>query len=289
MAEDEDKSLNQSAAHVLAEAAQCPVDYGAYNMIQADIYGKTGVPEDVLTSCCLGLLRLMPDDYMIELLAYARNRAGHLIDLAGIDKVQDLEFWPWLRDGGIPDAIATLDSNLRPNPLKIVIEVKHGALKSGGDGDDDQLARYYRSAVRQHQGYQISLIYLTHHRDMPVDDLDASLKHLTDNAKIYWLSWFAVAKWCADKLYRQDLSMPKAEIRILCTLSNYLSIKGYLRFNELNTLSHDVRIEPLYTQNYISRDITFRSSVTLLYKHFYINLQNVSSIPIIFKHQGGQQ
>ena len=44
-------------------------------MIHADIHGKSGVPEDRLTSNVLGLLRLLPDDCYTNRLSaiYHRN------------------------------------------------------------------------------------------------------------------------------------------------------------------------------------------------------------------------
>jgi len=259
------------------------MSYVVLNMIQADIHGKTGVPEDVLTSCCLGLLHLFPDDNLIELLSLAKHLDGHRIDLSGVDTVRELEFWPWLRDGGVPDAIATLVSSLKSRPMKIVIEVKHGAGKSGED-EDDQLARYYSAATRHYKEYEVFLIYLTHHRDMPTGDLEASLAHLTRKAQIYWLSWYNVAKWTSDKLHKTQSST--AEFRILCTINSYLSSKGYERFNELKTVPRDaIKIKPLYTRGYISLDaMGFVLCCSQLYKRLYVNQQVLSDIPIVFKH-----
>ena len=110
-------------------------------MIHADPHGKTGVPEDVLTSCCLGLMRLLPDALVLEAFSMASSDSHSKIDMAGVDVISDIEFWPWLRGDGQPDAIVTATATALPRGLKIVIEVKHGAGKSGGE--KDQLARYF--------------------------------------------------------------------------------------------------------------------------------------------------
>lgn len=115
-------------------------------MIHADLLGKSGVSEDRLTSSVFGLLRLLSDSYLIDLLAQARYLDGKQIDIGGMTAVAGLEFWPWLRDGGEPDVITTFAADSSSTPMKIVIEVKHSARKSSGD-EDDQLVRYFNAAT----------------------------------------------------------------------------------------------------------------------------------------------
>lgn len=254
-------------------------DFYRIYMIHADIQGKTGVPEDILTSCCLGMLRLLPDDYLIELLALACHRDGRMLNLIGFDAVDELEFWPWLRDGGEPDAIATLSSNSTSRRAKIVIEVKHGAGKSSGN--EDQLARYFKSAALQYNNYEVYLIYLTHHRDMPIGDLEASLTCLTSDAHIYWLNWFTVAKWSTYKLYLTQPSL--VESRILFSINNYLSLKGYRRFEQLNAIPWEVVSSPAYTKDYFETDNPLKSYFEITYNRSYKNKQKLSSVKCIYK------
>jgi hypothetical protein len=248
-------------------------------MIHADIQGKTGVPEDVLTSCCLGLLRLLPDDNLIELLTLSCHHDGRKLDLTGLDTVCELEFWPWLRDGGAPDAIATLNSNSTSRRAKIVIEVKHGAGKSGGD--EDQLVKYYNAAVRQHKNYGVFLVYLTHHRDMPMADLEASLACLTDDAEIYWLNWYTVARWAGDKLHGTQLSV--VESRVLSTINNYLSLKGYRRFEQLDTVPWEPIGASVYMRSYIGIEAALKSCCGPVYKRTYLNSQKLSTVTCLYR------
>ncbi len=188
-------------------------------MFQADIHGKTGVPEDALTSCFFHLLKLLPDNCLIEILALARNLDGQGFSLIGFEKVNKVENRPWLCNGGCSDIAVTLEPTPSLRPQKIIVEVKHGSGKSGGK--DDQLARYFQAAVDQYPDFEVSLIYLTHHRDMPALDLKDSISQLSNNAPIFWLSWYAISSWAAYKKREQNL--PTANFRILSAL--YLTIR----------------------------------------------------------------
>lgn len=249
-------------------------------MIHADLHGKIGVPEDVLTSSCLGLLHLLPDENLIEVLSLAQHRNGYKITLPGVCYVsEEIEFWPRLRDGGEPDAIATIVSDATSRPIKIVIEVKHGSGKSGGD--QDQLVKYYNAAIRQHMSSEILLIYLTHHRAMPVWDLDASLSHLPGNAEIYWLSWCSVAEWAAKKL--KDNKFTLTERRIVELLYNYLVCKGYQRFEKWPVCGNVVK--PLYDRNYSVRKDKCNHLGNPIYGRSYIR-KTKAAIAVLY-NQGG--
>lgn len=218
-------------------------------MIHADLHGKTGVPEDVLTSCCLGLMRLLPDTHVLQAFSMACRYDGSKINLAEVDVISDIEFWPWLHHGGQPDAIVTAQASTAQRRLKIVIEVKHGAGKSGGE--EDQLARYFRAARTQYPDHQITLIYLTHHRDMPASELDDTLKELklpAEKSGIYWLSWYSIVEW--------SLRMQKAggvaptESRIFAALGSYLALKGYQRYEGWLSVGARPRLAPVYARCY---------------------------------------
>ena len=67
-------------------------------MIHADLHSKNHVPEDVLTSNCLGLLSLLPDSDLLSFFTTAQN--AHNEHLSMPDTVTgraELEFWQYLR------------------------------------------------------------------------------------------------------------------------------------------------------------------------------------------------
>jgi hypothetical protein len=250
-------------------------------MIQADLNGKTGVPEDVLTSCCLGLLQLLPDNYFIEMLKLARTVEKRYIDLSDLDTVKQLYYWPWLNDGGIPDIIITLESRATSRRVNIVIEVKHGSGKSGGE--EDQLARYYKAAVKNMKDHEIFLIYLTHHRIMPVDDLNVSISLLTDPTKVTWLSWYTVAKWALMKMNHSELT--EAEWRILSTLKRYLYSKGYLCFEQLFEIEL-FDLDTLYNRYYLPIHAGLPITLKKIYRPLYCNQDIRSVTGTIYMPQG---
>jgi hypothetical protein len=46
-------------------------------VIEAELHGKSHVAEDRLTSTCLGLLRFLPDSYLLEFLGKAVTLENH--------------------------------------------------------------------------------------------------------------------------------------------------------------------------------------------------------------------
>lgn len=219
-------------------------------MIHADLKGKTHVAEDVLTSNCLGLLCLLPDSSFISFLEAAVTLDGTPINLSLYGRVERIEFWPYLPGGGEPDVIAEVRNKDDSAGMALVIEVKHGAVKASGSPspeaggtppDDldnpeivdhdklrrDQLAKYWRAASKCFPDF--ALIYLTHHRSLPKDDIATSLHEAGGTAKIFWLSWFHLYRWVIDQVEKTS-ARTTSERRILETLRNYLSAKGYTCF-----------------------------------------------------------
>jgi len=165
-------------------------------VIEAELHGKTHVAEDRHTSTCFGLLRLLPDSYLLESLGKAETLEGRLLSASSFDLIEEIRFWPYLRDAGEPDAIIELRKSNESGRLTLIVEAKHGAAKSGfqpGAGEigtveaevktesltevprpRDQLAKYLRAGKNVYQ--QVGLIYLTHHRSMPCQDIEESLK-----------------------------------------------------------------------------------------------------------------
>lgn len=255
-------------------------------MIHADLHGKTGVPEDVLTSCCLGLMRLLPDTHVLQAFSMARRHDGSKIDLAEVDVISDIEFWPWLHHGGQPDAIVTAQASTAQRRLKIVIEIKHGAGKSGGEGD--QLARYFRAARTQYPDHQIALIYLTHHRDMPAGELDDTLKELklpTEKSGIYWLSWYSIVEW---SLRMQKVGgVTPTESRIFVALGSYLALKGYQRYEGWRSVDARPRLESVYARCYSMSVGATPGKVAFPYSRSYGQLTTAPRISAIYKPNNG--
>lgn len=219
-------------------------------MIHADLKGKTDA-EDVLTSNCLGLLHLLPDNDFISFLGNAVALDGTPINLSPYERVERIDFWPWLPQGVEPDSIVKLQNKDGSVQIWVVIEVKHGAGKSNrafpsevgpspSDGTDnlgivereqqstiDQLAKYWRAASKCFPS--TALIYLTHHRSLPKDDIIGSLNEAGSDARIFWLSWFHLYRWVTNKL-TQSHAYPISEKRILETLHKYIEDKGYACF-----------------------------------------------------------
>lgn len=228
-------------------------------MIHADLQGKTHIGEDVLTSNCLGLLRLLPDSNLVSFLGAAVGLNGETIDLSSYEAVTRIQFWPWLPNGGEPDVIVELQNRSDRTSMAVVIEAKHGAGKSGSSpslqtvtdplDDGDQLARYWRAA-KQCLRYcsEITLIYLTHHRSLPKEDIQTSLRAAGEDAKIYWLSWFHLYRLIA--YWNLESNRPTTERRVLETLHNYLDAKGYVCFLGWSALQYTRNHLPGYLRTY---------------------------------------
>lgn len=196
-------------------------------MIHADLHGKNHVPEDVLTSNCLGLLSLLPDSDLLGFFSTAQNAQNEHLPMPDTATARaELEYWPFLRGGGIPDAILTITS---PGalPFKIIVEVKHGAPQTG-----DQLATYWQAAQRLFSD-RFAVVYLTHHRVLPTMEIEESTRMAGANSKIYWLGWFDLFLWARARLASAGIR-PTCEERILKTLHDYLAEKGYRTFSGWN-------------------------------------------------------
>lgn len=239
-------------------------------MIHADLHGKSHVFEDMLTSNCLGLMRLLPDRHLIKFLGKALSLQRERLDLSQYDQIASFEFWPWLPGGGEPDVIAKLRSTHHRTEKTLVIEVKHGAPKSGSavpleleshaaddsdlieayDSDKktiDQLAKFLQAAAKHLQNP--SLIYLTHHRSIPKADIEASQHLAGDNAPIYWLSWFRLYALVTEHLVNVA-SFPSAESKILKSLRDYLSEKDYLVFQGWSSIPQASPCMSVYRHRY---------------------------------------
>jgi hypothetical protein len=218
---------------------------GERPMIHADLQDPYHSAEDRFTGNCLGLLHLLPDSDFIDFFSRSMKRDRTRIDLSCYKQVSKVDFWPWLPLAGFPDVIAELRKG-GGTPLTLIIEVKHGAAKGGAAGaavtgetsenpnstqsdgpPADQLARYWQAGCKHFRCPAV--IYLTHHRSLPEDDLEESLRKAGADAGIFWLSWFDLHRWVSDQLLTIE-ARPATEARIFTTLRDYLSANEYRCF-----------------------------------------------------------
>jgi hypothetical protein len=180
--------------------------------------GKGPVTEDFLTSCLGDVFAWWPGEGLLRGIAARAERAAPSpvapatgLPLPAYDGLK-VDLWPSWSPDGIPDLVVDLLQGTA-TVTRLVIEAKFGAGKSGTDapgeglagtkepmGSDpasrllskDQLARYYRYAVRTCP--EVRVLYLTHHACAPRGDLEASLKamrreHPNEDPALFWCSW----------------------------------------------------------------------------------------------------
>jgi hypothetical protein len=215
-------------------------------MIHSDLAGRNHVREDVFTSNCLGLLVLLGGLDVLNFFKAAKSLRQEALSVTDCQEAElALDFWPYLRDGGIPDAIVTIKSSTTL-PFKIVVEAKHGAGKSG-NGDNDQLARYWRAAESLYPG-RCAVVYLTHERAFPKQDIEQSLEWAGNDARIFWLSWCDLFRYVDTQLSPTSSRSP-LERRILEVLREYLAAFGYSVFLGWNKSVPDFVVTP-YRRHY---------------------------------------
>lgn len=194
-------------------------------MIHCDLAGKNAVAEDVFTSNCLGFLALLGGVDLLSFLGTAKNLQHELFAITADQSAEvTVRFWPFLPGAGIPDAIIDVNT---PQRFKVIVEVKHGAAKSGS-GENDQLAKYWCAAQRLYHD-PCAIVYLTHHRAFPRADIEQSIRQAVDKRKIFWLNWCELFRWCAKQIALSTMRSA-VERRILEQLQEYLAVYGYRVF-----------------------------------------------------------
>ena len=206
--------------------------------------------EDLLTSDVFGCLRYLPfDEGCRAILTQAQRCFGCNADtkklcIDPIDK--DVKFHFWRRLGrSEPDVLIEHGKHL------IMMEVKYLSSKSGhheavendenrhGVARPDQLAREFQDLMAYGNYSKRSLIYLTAHRSLPQEDIEAGYKQLKkwnygplekykDN--IYWLSWFEVYKTISELLKDSQKIQDKYQRKVLCDMQRLLRRKGFRKF-----------------------------------------------------------
>ncbi len=258
-------------------------------MIHSDLAGKNRIAEDVFTSNCLGLLGLLGDVDIVDFLGSAKSIQHELLRvMIDRDAKVTLEFWRYLPGGGIPDVIIDIGGRER---FTVIVEVKHGAPKSG-TGDNDQLARYW-GAAKALYGERCAVIYLTHHRVFPKEDVEQSIRQAGCEAKIFWLNWHDLFRWTDKQLLPGSMRAP-VEKRILRQLQDYLSAYGYRVFLQWDALisgsagsaysrlyATKPRILPLHVYRRSYRAATSRATIQQ-YMRIY-SLRAPSALPLQYR------
>jgi hypothetical protein len=241
-------------------------------MFEASYRGKT-MPEDVFTSNVFGLLNLLPDRYLTNLLQMVDWQGQCNKDAISISaSVEAIEYWPNFGDFGIPDLLLRINGSDAKHA--IVIEVKHGS----GAGHL-QLDRYWVGLEQYYRTYKRSLVFLTHDRLLPSEVHDSlhRLHRVGQNACIGWLSWYDVFKWASLK---KDKTQTSCEYNVLEELMRHLIYNGFRSFiswDKLDLLVDDdafykriyeceIRegsVEKIYTRHY------FRSCLNSEIHEFY--------------------
>ena len=100
----------------------------------------------------------------------------------------------------------------------------------------DQLARLFRGLMSD-KGNHIkrSLIYLTAHRTLPIEDITDGSKEIDDSSdtyeyNVYWLSWFEVYKTISGLLKEDSRIQDKYWRIVLCDIQRLLHRKGLRQF-----------------------------------------------------------
>ena len=234
-------------------------------MSVAEIHGKISRSgsnisdrlEDLLTSDIFGPLRYMPSAKALKpVLERSQRYCGNnyfKISNNSENVVPKLHFWPKLTKSE-PDIVIEYDNQL------IMIEAKFRSGKSGhfSGVNDDEVAKYQDASsdqlgrefadLQNYQGVFDSrvLIYVTAHRTIPLNDINAGKQSLLitqkDHSAIgdiyekntYWLSWFQIYDSINCLLLETDNTYHRC---ILSDINQLLFNKGFRKFKGYDVLN----------------------------------------------------
>jgi len=233
-------------------------------MIQAEMKGK--VPEvegmeDVLTSNVFGLLRYVHNPAVLfRILDQARTLSGRrLTECVGSDLSSyspEFLFWEQVGAVGEPDLIIRFRKAGKPD-LILCVEIKYYSPKSG-EGDDDQLRRYFEGVsevASLSASTFLGIVYLTKHPSRK--ELIDSLRLIQEKGvmdpedKLFQLKWAEVTEALGDADLAQ---LSDSERMILADLRDYLRYKnlvGFSRFS-FDSMAFDFAPEKFYESNRFS-------------------------------------
>ena len=226
-------------------------------MTIAEIYGKISSSgsnisdrrEDLLTSDVFGCLRYIPFEKGFQKIltrAQLYTDQKKLLGIKNSDENVSVEFWPRLENNSEPDVLIRNGNHL------LMIEVKYLSGKTGHyepnqDSEDsteaassDQLARLFRGLMSDKGNCpRRSLIYLTAHRILPKNDIEAGYEELNEASddtrheykdNVYWLSWFEVYKTVGRLLDESSEIQDKYWRIVLSDIKELLNRKGLRQF-----------------------------------------------------------
>lgn len=199
-------------------------------MIEAEIYNK--IPkletwEDILTSNVFGLLDLLDNKYLLEIVSNAKNHNNKQIGFKGRE-IKSVELWKYFKNIGEPDIVVTLDDN-----SFFIIEVKyfsyeHNSKKEHQENVDKeqekgQLSKYLDIEINGKKSDFI--IYLTQdYQSLKViqnsDDKEINSKISLDS--IYHIHWNELNEYMTSI---RDVS--GIEKNIIYKIVEYLNFKGF--------------------------------------------------------------
>lgn len=207
--------------------------------------------EDVLTSNVFGLLKYVTgNDVLLKILGYAKTlSAKSLLDCVDFNLktyTPEFLFWEQIGSYGEPDLIINFKKEDQPD-LILCVEVKYYSSKSG-DGDDDQLRRYFEGMLEYASIFKsafLGVIYLTKYpsrREVSESLAYIAEKGVTDaEDKLFQLKWFEIA----EAIESQDLRLLRARDRmILEDLLAYLRHKNLISFSKFSFRSVPFDLEP---------------------------------------------
>jgi len=237
--------------------------------------------EDVLTSNVFGLLKyITSNEVLLEILRHAKTlTAKSFLDCVGFDlKTWTPEFLFWEQVGhyGEPDLIIKFTKGIEP-ALILGVEVKYYSSK-GGEGDDDQLRRYFDGMLEYasiSKSTFLGLIYLTKYPSRR--EISESLSYITEKGatyaedKVFQLKWFEITAGIECQDLRKSLAA--RDRMILDDLSAYLRHKNLISFSEFSFRSKPFDMSPdRFYESSKFKDFTFLRTdfeVPLFNKVFY--------------------
>ena len=216
-------------------------------MIQAELHGKLSEiknSEDVLTSNIFGLLKYLPNDILLNILDHAKTLSGKKIELDLKSYIPEFIFWENIKGYGEPDLIIKFRNKVG-HELILCIEIKYYSSKSG-DGDNDQLKRYFEalSISSKEKSSFLGVVYLTKYPSRK--ELEDSLyyikqKELDDaEEKLFQLRWFEITK----SLENYNGVLNRHEDLIVKDLIEYLNYKNFVEFTDFTFQSKDFNFSP---------------------------------------------
>lgn len=199
-------------------------------MIEAELHGK--IPkletwEDVLTSNVFGLLDLIDNKYLLEIIFKAKNiHDNYIIDKLKNKKIKSVELWKKFKNIGEPDILVTLDDD-----TFFIIEVKYFShehnKKEQVENEDDiekyqengQLKKYLNIAIDNKKSDFIVYLTANYQSLKAIQNSDSTSKSCLDN--IYHIHW---DDFNAHLISKKPDGIEK---KIIDKINEYLEFKGF--------------------------------------------------------------